>query len=179
MRNVLVIGLLGVLLLTSSFILQKKAEITDEPTIKWYTWEEAMEENKKNPKKIYIDIYTKWCGPCKMMDRQTFSDPEVINYINKHFYPIKFDAEQKEDIQYDGFTFKFIKNGRRGVHYLAYSLLEKKVMYPSSVFLDEKMNRISIVPGYVDAHKFMKLLKFHTEEHYKKVTWERYENVRD
>lgn len=142
--------------------------------IQWYTWEEAIELNKTNPKKIYIDIYTTWCGPCKMMDRNTFKDKKIIAYMNEHFYPVKFNAEQKEDIVFNDHTFKLLKNGRRGVHELAYSLLNQKVSYPSSVFMTEEVNRVSIVPGYIKPKMFLTILKYHGGEHYKTTPWEKF-----
>ena len=74
--------------------------------VKWYTWDEAVEANKKEKKKFFVDIYTDWCGWCKRMDAQTFEEAEVAAYLNKHFYPIKLDAEQKANIEYGGYTFK-------------------------------------------------------------------------
>ena len=41
--------------------------------INWVTFEEALELQKKNPKKIMMDVYTNWCGPCKMLDKKHIS----------------------------------------------------------------------------------------------------------
>ena len=154
----------------------KSADI-DPPAakkVKWYTWEEAMEANKKEKKKIFIDLYTDWCGWCKRMDKATFEDDKVSKYLNEHFYPIKFDAEQKEEIVWNGHTFKFVKAGRRGVHTLAYSLADGKMSYPTVIFLTENMERIAVSPGYKDAKQFMKELKYTAEEHYKTTSWNDY-----
>ena len=77
--------------------------------IKWMTWNEAIaaqkldrdnhNKNKKEnpaPKKIFLDIYTGWCGWCKKMDRSTFKAAEVVRYMNKYFYAVKLDAEMTE-----------------------------------------------------------------------------------
>ena len=82
--------------------------------IKWYTWEEAYELNQTAPKKVFIDLYTDWCGWCKKMDKETFTDPAVVKFINENFYAVKFDAEQEKDIVFNEKTFTFIKSGRRG-----------------------------------------------------------------
>ncbi|MEM9887977.1 MAG: DUF255 domain-containing protein [Bacteroidota bacterium] len=147
-----------------------------EETIKWYTWEEAVELNKENPKKIVVDLYTDWCGWCKVMDKKTFSNAAVAAYINENFYPVKFNAEQKEDIQFNDHTFKFIAQGRRGVHELAYTLLDGRLGYPSIVYLNEKYERVTISPGFKDADKMMKELKFIAEEIYSEKSWEAYLN---
>jgi len=91
--------------------------------IRWYTWAEAAELSKTAPKKIFIDLYTDWCGWCKKMDKSTFVDPSVVKYLNENFYPVKFNAERKDAIVFNETTFEYIKSGRRGVHQLAYALL--------------------------------------------------------
>ncbi|MEM1325357.1 MAG: DUF255 domain-containing protein [Bacteroidota bacterium] len=147
---------------------------TEKETIKWYTWEEAIELNKESPRKIVVDMYTDWCGWCKVMDKKTFSNDEVAKYINENFYPVKFNAEQKEEIEFNGHTFKFIAQGRRGVHELAYSLLEGRLGYPSLVYLNGKMERILISPGFKEAPQMMKELTFIADEVYTEKSWEEY-----
>ncbi|GJM32893.1 MAG: hypothetical protein DHS20C18_18940 [Saprospiraceae bacterium] len=147
----------------------------EKETIKWMSFEEAVLLSKKNPKKMFIDIYTEWCGWCKKMDKMTFTNPEVVAYVNEHFYPVKLDAEQKGEIKYKGHKLKYVaEEGRRGVHELAYSLLEGKLGYPSFVYLDENQDRITISPGYKDAEVIIKELKFVGEEHYKRFTYKDY-----
>lgn len=137
-----------------------------EETITWYSWEEALALSEKEPRKMFIDVYTDWCGWCKRMDATTFKDPEVVAHINANYYPVKFDAEQKEEIEYDGHTFKFIASGSRGVHELAYALLDGKLSYPSYVYLDDQQRRIYISKGFKPADQMMKELTYFTEEKY-------------
>ncbi len=145
-------------------------EIVAEKNVKWYTWDEAIKANKKEKKKFFVDIYTDWCGWCKRMDAQTFEEAEVAAYLNKHFYPIKLDAEQKANIVYNDHTFKWVEGGRRGVHELAYSLLDGKMSYPSLVFLTEKEERIMVSKGFKAKDDFMKELKYIEEEHFTKTS---------
>lgn len=140
----------------------------ENETITWYTWDEAIELQKENPKKLFIDVYTDWCGWCKKMDRSTFKDKSVARVMNKYFYAVKFNAEQKESIEYKDHTLKYLpKAGRRGVHELAYALLDGRMGYPSFVYLDEKGDRITISPGYKDAKAIQKELAYVGGEHYK------------
>ena len=45
--------------------------------IDWMSLEQALEMQKKNPKNIIIDVYTNWCGPCKLLDKNTFQNKKV------------------------------------------------------------------------------------------------------
>jgi len=155
----------------------EEIQLNDNEKVKWYTWEEAIEANKKVPKKLMVDVYTKWCHYCKVMDKKTFKNKEIAAYLNEHFYPIKLNAEQKEDIVFDGNTFKYIPDaGRKGIHTLAYSLLDGRMSYPSIVFLNEKQERIMISAGFKEPKDFMKELSYTVEEQYKEIPLEQYKS---
>ena len=73
--------------------------------VNWMTFNEALAAQKSNPKKIVIDVYTTWCGQCKLLDKNTFGNPEVSAFINANYYPVKFNAEGKELVSYNGNQF--------------------------------------------------------------------------
>jgi thioredoxin-related protein len=143
--------------------------------LKWLTFEEAVELNKTTPKKMLVDLYTDWCGWCKKMDRDTYSNVEIIKVINDNFYPIKFNAEQRESITFDGHTFKFMSQGSRGVHELAAALANNKLSYPTTVFMDEQMRIIQPLPGYMKPEQMLPILKYIGEDHFKSTKWEDYQ----
>ena len=66
----------------------------------WLTIEEAQILNKREPRNMIVDVYTQWCGPCKMMDRMTFTDPAVIKKVHENYYAVKFDAESAAPIKF-------------------------------------------------------------------------------
>ena len=74
--------------------------------VKWYTIEEVQELVKNEPRKIYIDMYTDWCGWCKVMDKKTFTDESIAKQLNTNFYAVKFDAEGKEPVNFKNKEFK-------------------------------------------------------------------------
>ncbi|MEM6319944.1 MAG: DUF255 domain-containing protein [Bacteroidota bacterium] len=140
-------------------IFQPSANAVDDTKIKWYTLEEAIEANKTNPKKIAIDIYTSWCHWCKVMDKETFTNPDVIQYMNEHFYAVKFDGEHKEKITFQGKEYKFVTVGRRGINTLAYYLLDGRAAYPTIVYLDEDLNKVKVSPGFKKPDQMVEELK--------------------
>ena len=141
----------------------------------WMTFAEAVEKSKTEKKKIFIDVYTDWCGWCKVMDKQTFSDPQVAKLLNEKFYPVKFNAEQTEDVVFNGTTFKFIEGGGRGTHQLAAALLNNQLSYPTVVFLDEDFKMIQPLPGFRKAPEFHKIAQFIGDDHYKNTKWNEWE----
>jgi thioredoxin-related protein len=130
----------------------------EKEAINWISFQEAEKLSKKNPRKIVVDVYTDWCSWCKKMDKSTFADEKVAKYVNKNFYAVKLDAETKEEILLNGKTYRFVAN--QGVNELAAELLQGKMGYPSTVYLDEKFNMITPVMGYYDTKKFDNLLHF-------------------
>lgn len=169
----------GILICALAFISFSSFTSNDQAVeeINWMTWEEAVEANEKDPKKIMVDLYTDWCGWCKVMDKKTFSDPAVIKMVNKDFYAVKFNAEQKESIMYNGTEFNFVQtkgSKRGGVHMLAYSLTNGQLSYPTLVYLNEKMERISISPGYKEVDQMKNELEFTASEYYSKGSFEEF-----
>jgi len=145
----------------------------------WMSFEQAVDRMEGKQKKLFIDVYTDWCGWCKKMDATTFSDPRVAEYLSENFYPVKFNAEQKEDITFNNYTFKFVANGRRGYHELAAALLNGKLSYPSVVFLNEKYEIIQVLPGFRKADEFLKIAKFIGDDHYLDTPWQEYSEAYD
>ena len=76
--------------------------------IKWLTIQEAYAATQKKPKKFVVDVYTDWCGWCKVMDRETFAKPAIVDYVNENYYAVKLNAEQTQDITLGKQTFKYV-----------------------------------------------------------------------
>ncbi len=149
---------------------------TQAQEVSWMSWEEAVQKiaEEGGQKKIFIDVYTDWCGWCKKMDKDTFQNPEVAAYMSENFHMVKLDAEQKDPIEYGGKTYTYVPSGRRGYHQLAAALLQGKLSYPTVVFLDEDLRMLSPVPGYQKPDDFLKIARYFGEDIYKQKDWEAY-----
>jgi len=155
-----------------------KAIAQSTADINWMSWEEAQAKMAEEPRKIFVDLYTSWCGWCKKMDASTFKDKSVVSYLNDNFYAVKFNAEQKEPIEYAGHTFQFVNSGRRGYHQLAHSMLNGRMGYPAFVTFNEKMERIMISPGYKKVDQMMDELAFAHDEAYESMSINEYKAER-
>lgn len=142
--------------------------------IKWYTLSEAIELNKAEPRNFVIDVYTDWCGWCKRMDAQTFSNQIIADYVNKNFYAVKFNAEQKGTLTVGEKEYKFIDNGSRGYHEMAVILTKGRLSYPTIVYLDKDLRHLDVAPGFVNAEQFEVYLSYFNEGADKKTTFEKY-----
>ena len=149
-------------------LLAFKPSTAPQESVNWISIEEAAALAQKDGKKILVDVYTDWCGWCKRMDKATYQNTEVVAYLNENFHAVKFNAEQKEDVVLRGRTFKYVPQGRRGYHELAAGILQGKMSYPSTVFLNENLEILTDVKGFRKANEMMAFLTYFKEEAYKR-----------
>lgn len=168
-------------LLNRSFIIKDFNSLTDQKVMKvshyqnsliesltavlWLPMEDAIRLAKKKKKKIIVDVYTDWCGWCKIMDKNTYARKRIIRFINENFYAVRFNAESRDSVNVMGQAYGYMPNSR--VHGLAYSLLDGSMEYPSTVFLDDNINLLTIIPGYIQPEKMEVLLYYFVEEAYR------------
>jgi thioredoxin-related protein len=133
--------------------------------IQWISLEEAIAAQKITPKKIFMDVYTDWCGPCKLLDKKTFQNPDVSKYISEHYYAVKFNAEGQEEINFFNQTYTNPsydpnRKGRNGTHQFTQYLGVKG--YPTMVFFSENGAPIMPVVGYLKPQQlelYLKMIK--------------------
>lgn len=103
-------------------------------------YDTALEKAKKDKKLVMVDIFTDWCGWCKKLDRDTYSDKGVQAKLAKDFIAVKVNPEKSEAGQ------KLQQQlGGRG--------------YPFIVFVDADGKKISQIGGYVNAARFLDQLE--------------------
>ena len=116
--------------------------------LQWFAVDD-LDKMKIDPsKKILVDVYTSWCGWCKVMDRKTFTNQEVVDYLNENFILVKFNAESREEVDFNGKKYSFMNVGRRGANGLAVEMLGGRMGYPTLVYYDSNLTKIRSSPGY-------------------------------
>lgn len=150
--------------------------------INWMSMNDALAAQKKAPKKIFMDVYTVWCGPCKMLDANTFTDKNVIDFINKNYYAVKFNAEGTEQIKHLDATYGNPEyqeglKGRNARHSFAQAM--NVTAYPSLAFFDTDGKLIQAIPGYRSPKELEIFLKMIASNDYKEITtaekWKEYQ----
>lgn len=136
--------------------------------VKWLTFEEAQKLSAKHPKKIFVDVYTDWCGWCKKMDKSTLRDPSIQQYLDKKYYSVKLNAESDAKLTYKG---KEITERE-----LAGKIF-KATGYPTTVYLDENQNVLQPISSYLEVEALDKILHYFGEDYYKNTPWETFESI--
>ena len=145
-----------------TFLLLLGSIVAQAQEIQWLTLAEALEAQKTAPKKIFMDVYTKWCGPCKLLDKKTFGNPDVALYISEHYYAVKFNAEGNEEITFYDQVFRNPnydpnRRSRNATHQFTQFLGIKG--YPTMVFFSEDGDPIMPVVGYYTPQQLEPYLK--------------------
>lgn len=150
-----------------------------EKDIKWTTIEKSIAENKAaNKNFIIVDLYTEWCGWCKKMDENTFTDQSIVSLMNENFTAVKFDAESKASVSFNGKSFGFVAKGNRGANQLAMDLgtVSGRLGYPTLVVLDASGNKLQSFPGYKDVETMQAILKYFKSGSYKTMDFQQFQS---
>ena len=153
-----------------------------ETKIKWYSLAEAEKLQKESPKIIMIDFYTDWCGWCHKLDKISYSNDTISNYINRNFYPVKFNPETSDTITFNGKIYNSINTGKgkrkKYIQEFAIQALEGKLAYPSIIYLDENFNKVG-THGYSEPKNLMPILMYFAEKVFKSTSFENFKKYYD
>jgi thioredoxin-related protein len=128
--------------------------------IQWLSIGEAYKLSQKEPRKFVIDVYTEWCGWCKVMDQKTFTNAQVIDFVGKKYYAVKYNPETEGDVMLGKTSFRSLLQGING--------------YPTTVLLDEKYGMIQPISGYLEARIFHQVVTFFGDDNHKKEDFEKF-----
>lgn len=103
-------------------------------------WNQALAEAKNQKKLIFLDAYASWCGPCKMLKRNTFPDKEAGEFFNKNFTNVAIDMEEGDG---PGLAMKYGVNA-----------------YPTLVIADSDGNMVTYTQGYITPKQLIEFGKY-------------------
>ena len=165
-------------LITITTVVAQKKKIVDKnanaETIHWITLEEAQEKMKKDPKKVYIDVYTNWCIWCRKLESTTFVNPQVIDYINTNYYAIRLDAETEDTLFFKGKGYARISGSNTNA--LVAEWMRSEFTYPTSIFFDEYFKNPQPVPGYLNIPNMEMILKYIATNQHRSIPFDKYKN---
>lgn len=128
----------------------------------WLTFNAGMDQSAKENKKILVDVYTDWCGWCKKMDKEVYTDAKVVALLNEKFVVVKLNAESSSKLSYNGKEFTEQEFARAlGID-----------GYPTTVFFEPDSKPITRIPGYVEAKTLAKVLSYIGDNHYKTISYQ-------
>ncbi|UCD65139.1 MAG: thioredoxin family protein [Candidatus Zixiibacteriota bacterium] len=130
---------------------------TDSPpkdstaVIEWQAYDAGLSEAKEENKHVFIGFTARWCYYCRKMDREVFTDPQVIELVNKDFVPVRVDGDSKRELDIDGYkiTEKNLTVGEFGVR-----------NFPTFWFLKPDGTKLGALVGYRPAEEMLKALVF-------------------
>jgi len=137
-----------------------------DESLKWTNITDGMKQASTAKKKMLVDVYTDWCGWCKKMEKDTYGDDCVKNYLAQNYVLIRLNAESdsKETVGNEEVTQADIASAFRVDG------------YPTTVFLTADGQRITSVPGYMKPAEFLQVLKYIGENYYEKMNFQDYLN---
>ena len=140
--------------------------IKETSPIVWNKYDDALKLAAKSKKPIMVDFYTDWCGWCKRLDKDTYGNEKVMEYLNQQYVVIKLNAESTSKVNYQDKS------------YTEASLAQAfgATGYPTIVFFDSKGEPINSLGGYLNAEKFLPVITYIGDDHYKSMTWEEFQN---
>ena len=153
------------------FIIGFTLNTSAQEKVNWLSFEKVIEINKTNPKPLLVSIYTDWCGWCKKMYNETYTNPIIAKYVNDNYHAIKLNGEGKEPITYKDYTFKYNQQEKSKYHELSAALQNGKLSYPTTIILNREEQLLDRIPGYLPARKMEMVLAFFIRKDRKEKKW--------
>ena len=150
-------------------------KIRSSEKIQWMKMNEVSIKLKNQNKPVLIDLYTDWCYWCKVMDKKTYTNSKVIDYINEHFYSVKVNAEGKDAVLWKDKTYNY--NSKYQINDFALFLTYGRASFPTTVIIADQDSAPIPVAGYLEPKELEPILKYFGEGAYKIMNFPQFEKT--
>lgn len=142
---------------------ESKKETTAVPKIQnnkinWYEFDTGILKSVQEKKYVVLDVYTDWCGYCKMMDKDTYNNKDVIMRMNKNFVGIKLNPEENKSLHFQN---KLYLNRD-------FAAVLGITGFPTTIFFTPDSKIITSIPGFISASDFSDILDYISQKCYEK-----------
>lgn len=120
-------------------------------SVAWHSYDQIEKEGSA-AKKVFIYFYADWCGYCRKMDKETFTDPAVAAFINENFLPVRVNTDKQNKI---------------AARYAISGL-------PDLRFLTPQGEAIARWPGFIEPKQLLPMLKFIQSDSYLKMGYKEF-----
>jgi thioredoxin-related protein len=137
------------------------APLCSAAQLKRYHFNQVDSLQKIQKRKLLVFIHTDWCRYCEGLNQTTFKNKEVVNLLNKDYYFVELNAEEKKDILFKGNNFVYKRTGTTtGLHELAqkFATIDNSIYYPTLCFMDDKFDLLLRLANYVTAKDLLDIL---------------------
>lgn len=130
----------------------------------WNSLQESQRKAEQNGKWVLVDVYTEWCGYCRQMYQETYTDEKVLDNLNEYFHVTRINAESDENIRFNGQEMSMEQFAAEfGV-----------TSYPTTIIIDSDGEPFAVQPGFIEADEFADILTYVGTEAYEEVSFDEY-----
>lgn len=160
-------------LIIMSFSTGAFAQNSATKDMRWITLAEAEQAASTAPRPVLIDLYTEWCGWCKVMDKKTYRNEKVIGYLQDKYYTVKLDAETKKAVAWKGKEYAF--NDQYKTNNIALYFTGGQLSYPTTVIIPAPGEDPQPIPGFLEPKELELIVKYFGEGAYKTESFPSYQ----
>ncbi len=166
MKKIGIVMIAAVLAATAAALADGKGDST-KTALPWKPFDAGFAEARSSGKKIMLDVYTDWCVWCKRLDQNVYSNPAVADYLRKHYVIIKLNAESSAKVRYKDTTYTSAD----------FAMGLGVTGYPTIYFFDSSGEPLDKLGGYVEADRFLPIIRFFGEDYFRKMSWQDYQKL--
>ena len=153
--------------LAACFLILTSAKVnpTHREKLEWMDINEMHLQMANEVRPVLIDLYTNWCYWCKVMDKKTYNNEKVIQYISEHFYPVKLNAESKDTVYWKGKSYSYNYNYK--INDFALYATSGQVGFPATIIVPDEHSEPISIPGFLEPKEIEPILKYFGDGTYK------------